>query len=80
MQTPETPDRTRTYAWEDQVGYASVDLTVTFLRPVTVQTGLVTAVGRVTHSGSRTSLAEATLSDGRGRLLATAISTCMTLD
>jgi len=61
------------------VGYASVDLTVKFLRPVTAQTGLVTAVGRVTHSGSRTSLAEATLSDGQGRLLATAISTCMTL-
>ena len=61
------------------VGYASVDLTVKFLRPVTVRTGLVTAVGRVTHSGSRTSLAEATLSDSQGRLLATAISTCMTL-
>jgi uncharacterized protein (TIGR00369 family) len=61
------------------VGYASIDLTVKFLRPVTVRTGLVTAVGRVTHSGSRTSLAEATLSDAQGRLLATAISTCMTL-
>jgi uncharacterized protein (TIGR00369 family) len=61
------------------VGYASVDLTVKFLRPVTTSTGLVTAVGRVTHQGSRTSLAEATLSDADGRLLATAISTCMTL-
>ena len=61
------------------VGYASVDLTVKFLRPVTTRTGLVTAEGRVTHGGSRTSLAEATLTDSRGRLLATAISTCMTL-
>jgi uncharacterized protein (TIGR00369 family) len=61
------------------VGYASLDLTTKFLRPVTIRTGLVRAEGRVTNAGARISLAEATLTDTKGRLLATAISTCMTL-
>ena len=61
-------------------GYTSIDLTVKYLRPVTTATGRVTATGTVLSRGSRTALAEAKLTDGRGRLLAYASSTCMIFD
>jgi uncharacterized protein (TIGR00369 family) len=58
-------------------GYTSIDLVTKYLRPVTVDTGEITAVGTVVSRGARTALAEARLSDARGRLLAHATSTCM---
>ncbi|MEU5095251.1 PaaI family thioesterase [Streptomyces sp. NPDC020996] len=58
-------------------GYTSVDIAVKFLRPVTVDTGKVRAVGSVLSGGRRTALAEARLLDGSDRLLAHATSTCM---
>lgn len=61
-------------------GYTSLDLTVKYLRPVTAATGRVTATGTVLSRGSRTALAEARLTDSRGRLLAYATSTCMIFD
>ena len=57
--------------------YTSLDLAVKFLRPVTVRTGDVTAIGSVVHRGKRTALAQAVLSDAEGTLLATATSTCI---
>ncbi|WP_406176138.1 PaaI family thioesterase [Streptomyces sp. NBC_00996] len=59
------------------MAYTSLDLTVKFLRPITVDTGKVRAVGSVLSSGRRTALAEAQLLDGSERLLAHATSTCM---
>jgi uncharacterized protein (TIGR00369 family) len=61
-------------------GYTSVDLTTKYLRPVTVETGPLTATGKVLSRGSRTALAEARLTDERDRLLAHATSTCMIFD
>ncbi|HEX2202272.1 MAG TPA: PaaI family thioesterase [Longimicrobium sp.] len=61
------------------VGYTSVDLSIKFLRPVTLETGRIRAEARVINAGSRTALAEARLVDGRGKLLAYATSTCMIL-
>jgi uncharacterized protein (TIGR00369 family) len=61
-------------------GYTTVDLHTTFLRPVTAASGRVTAEGTVISRGSRTALAEARLTDERGRLLAHATSTCMIFD
>jgi len=58
-------------------GYTSLDLTVKFLRPVTVESGLLTCEGTVIQRGRRTALAEARLSDEQGRLVAHATSTCM---
>jgi len=58
-------------------GYTTLDLSVRFVRPVRMDTGVVMARGRVVHRGSRTALAEADLSDAGGRLLATATSTCL---
>jgi uncharacterized protein (TIGR00369 family) len=57
--------------------YTSLDLTVKFLRPATVDSGRLTAVGRVIQRGRRTALAEAQLHDAAGRLVAHATSSCM---
>jgi uncharacterized protein (TIGR00369 family) len=58
-------------------GYTSVDLTTKYLRPVTADTGRVTATGTLIQRGSRTALAQARLTDESGRLLAHATSTCL---
>ena len=58
-------------------GYTSLDLTVSFLRGITTDTGRVIATGRVTKPGSRAAFVEADIKDADGRLLATATSTCL---
>jgi uncharacterized protein (TIGR00369 family) len=57
--------------------YTSVDLTVKFLRAVTVESGRLRAEGSVIQRGRRTALAQAQLVDAQGRLVAHATSTCM---
>jgi len=57
--------------------YTSLDLTVKFLRPVTVDSGLLTCECTVIQRGRRTALAQAQLTDGAGKLVAHATSTCM---
>ncbi|MDX3643275.1 PaaI family thioesterase [Streptomyces sp. MB09-02B] len=59
------------------MGYTSLDLTLKFLRPITVDTGKVRAIGTVLNSGRRTALAQAELRDTEDRLLAHATSSCM---
>jgi uncharacterized protein (TIGR00369 family) len=60
-------------------GYTSLDLSVKFLRPVTVGTGPITAAGTVVHFGRRTALAEARITDDAGKVYATATSSCLVL-
>lgn len=57
--------------------YTSLDLSVKFLRPVTVASGLLTCEGTVIQRGRRTALAQAQLTDESGRLVAHATSSCM---
>ena len=59
------------------VGYTSLDLSVKFLRPVTVATGPITAEGNVVHFGRRTALAEARITDESGKVYVTATSSCL---
>jgi uncharacterized protein (TIGR00369 family) len=59
------------------VGYTSLDLSVKFLRPVTLASGRLTCTGSVLQRGRRTALAEARLTDAQGKLVAHATSTCM---
>lgn len=61
------------------VGYTSLDLTVKFLRAVTVDTGPLRCEGTVSHLGGRTGLARAQLRDSTGRLYAEAISSLLIL-
>jgi uncharacterized protein (TIGR00369 family) len=58
-------------------GYTSLDLNVKFLRPVTVDSGLLRCEGTVINRGRSTALAEACLYDGADRLVAHATSTCL---
>ncbi|NUT33456.1 MAG: PaaI family thioesterase [Hamadaea sp.] len=59
------------------MAYTSLDLTTKFLRPVTVESGLLTCEGTVVSQGRRTALAQAQLTDEAGRLVAHATSSCL---
>ena len=59
------------------VFYTSLDLSVKFLRPVSVATGPITAEGATVHVGRRTALAEARIFDEAGKVYATANSSCL---
>jgi uncharacterized protein (TIGR00369 family) len=60
-------------------GYATVDLQVKFVRPMTAETGLVTCEGRVINVGARIGMADARLTDAKGKLYAHGTATCMIL-
>jgi len=60
-------------------GYVSSDLQVRYVRPVTVESGTLRAEGKVVHRGSRLATAEGTVTDGRGKLIATGTTGCMIL-
>jgi uncharacterized protein (TIGR00369 family) len=57
--------------------YASLDLSVKFLRPVSAASGILVCEGKVLHFGGRSALAEATLTGADGKLYAHATSSCM---
>lgn len=59
------------------VFYTSLDLSVKFLRPVSIDTGEITAEGTVVHLGRRMALAEARILDASGKVYATANSSCL---
>jgi uncharacterized protein (TIGR00369 family) len=59
--------------------YTSLDLSVKFLRPVTVDTGPITAEATVVHLGRRTALAEGRITDAAGKVYVTATSSCLVL-
>ena len=58
-------------------GYTSLDITVSYLRPVMATSGTLTAVGRVVKPGSRAAFTEGTVHDASGKLVATATSTLL---
>jgi uncharacterized protein (TIGR00369 family) len=57
--------------------YTSQDLSIKFLHMVTTSTGPLQCEGTVIHLGSRTALAQATVTDGVGRQYAHATSSCL---
>jgi uncharacterized protein (TIGR00369 family) len=57
--------------------YTTVEIKVNYLRPVTVATGPVRAVGTLLHRGRKTAMAEGRLEDAAGKLLAHATTTCL---
>ena len=58
-------------------GYTSLEIKVSFLRPVRHGEGDLRAVGRVTKPGRRAAFAEGEVRDAQDRLVATASSTCL---
>jgi len=61
-------------------GYTTLELKVNLVRSVRPDTGILRAVGRVVHRGSRTAVTEARMEDSAGRLYAFATSTCLILE
>ncbi|ROT33275.1 PaaI family thioesterase [Micromonospora sp. HM5-17] len=59
------------------IGYTSLDLNVKFLRPATLESGVLRCEGTVIQRGRRVALAESRLTDERGRLIAHATSSCL---
>jgi uncharacterized protein (TIGR00369 family) len=59
------------------VGYTTVEIKVNYVRPITVETGTVTAEGRTIAVGTRIATAEGRVTDRDGRLLAHGTATCL---
>lgn len=62
---------------EAGLGYTSLEIKVSFLRPVHADGTELTAIGRVTRRGRRAAFAAGEVRDAEGRLVATASSTCL---
>lgn len=58
-------------------GYSTLDLKVTYLRPMTAASSPVRAEGRIVHLGRRVAAADGRLTDREGRLCAVASATIM---
>ncbi len=50
--------------------FTTLDIRINYIRPITLETGDVVAVGSVLNSGRRVAYTEAKLSDANGKLLA----------
>jgi uncharacterized protein (TIGR00369 family) len=59
------------------MGYTTLELKVSYLRAMTIDTGVVRAEGRVIGSGRRAAFAEGSLTDQKGRILGHATTTCL---
>ncbi|WP_221032859.1 PaaI family thioesterase [Actomonas aquatica] len=57
--------------------FSTIELKVNFMRPVKL--GLLTATAKVVQRGLRIGFLDCEVRDARGRLVATATSTCMTI-
>jgi uncharacterized protein (TIGR00369 family) len=60
--------------------YTSLEIKVNYVRAVTNESGELSAEGNVVHSGRRSAVAEAKVHDAKGRLCATASTTCLVFD
>ena len=64
---------------EQGTGYTSIELKVSYLRPVTLDTGALTATGSAVKEGRRVVFAEGGVADADGNLVATASSSLLVL-
>jgi uncharacterized protein (TIGR00369 family) len=60
-------------------GFTTVDLAVSFVRPVHQSTGKVRCEAKVIHAGGRIATAEARLVDAEGKLYAHGTTTCLVM-
>ena len=61
-------------------GYTTLEFKISFIRGMTGDTGPVRTEGRTLNVGRRAATAEARITDGRGRLLAHATTTCLVFE
>ena len=59
--------------------YATLEIKINYVRPITFDTGEIRAEGKVVNSGKRISTAEGRLYDAAGKLYAHGTTTCLIL-
>ena len=59
------------------IGFTVVEFKIDFIRPITIDTGEVTAEGTVVNVGKRIGIADGMMRDRRDRVLARGTTTCM---
>jgi uncharacterized protein (TIGR00369 family) len=62
---------------EKGVGSTTLEFKISLVRPITPETGEITAEGLVLNPGRRIGFAEGRITDNKGRLLAHGTTTCM---
>ena len=62
---------------EKGIGQTTLEFKISLVRPITPETGPITAEGVVLSRGRRVGTAEGRLTDGNGRLLAHGTTTCL---
>lgn len=62
------------------VGSTTLEFKISFIRPITPETGLIKAEGTVISRGRRVGTAEGRLTDSKGRLLVHGTTTCLIFD
>jgi len=62
------------------VPYTSIELKVNYMRPMTEESGLVTALGWLTKAGRRVGFANGEIRDEAGKVLATAQGSVLILE
>ena len=65
---------------EKGVGSTTLEFKISFIRPITPETGPIKAEGTVISRGRRIGTAEGRVTDGRGRLLVHGTTTCLILE
>jgi uncharacterized protein (TIGR00369 family) len=61
------------------LAYTSIDLNVSYTRPVTRDSGRLRAIGTVVKPGRRVAFSRAEILDGQGKVVATATSSCLVM-
>jgi uncharacterized protein (TIGR00369 family) len=60
-------------------GYTTLEAKTNLVRPITMTTGKLRAIGKLLHAGKRVATAEGRLEDAEGKLYAHATTTCIVL-
>jgi uncharacterized protein (TIGR00369 family) len=62
------------------IGSTTLEFKISFVRPITPQTGLIRAEGVVINCGRRIGIADGRVTDAKGRLLVHGTTTCLIFD
>jgi len=57
--------------------YTTLELKVNFLKAINKDSGELLATGKIIHSGNKTALVEAQMTDDKGKIYAHSLSTCL---
>lgn len=60
--------------------YSTLEIKVNYIRAVTPDSGVLAGEGTVVHAGRRSAVAEGRVTDAKGRVVATASTTCIILE